>query len=143
MKKSAGVIIILNDNKILLTHPTNSRWVASFSFPKGGIEKDETKLKAAIRELKEETSIVVNKSQITNPDEPIVINYTDRKGEIYKRLYLYTVYINDISEIGLTDEIIPVHKLQKDELDWAGFISKKDAINKIFPRVAHLLDLIN
>ena len=39
MKKSAGVIIILNNNKILLSHATNARWEKTFSFPKGGIEK--------------------------------------------------------------------------------------------------------
>jgi len=40
MKKSAGVIIILNNNKILLSHATNAKWEKTFSFPKGGIEKD-------------------------------------------------------------------------------------------------------
>ena len=106
MKKSAGVIIILNNNKILLSHATNARWQGTFSFPKGGIEKGEKKKEAAIRELAEETSIVITKEQISNPDEAIIINYTDRNGETYKRLYLYTVYIEDISEIGLESEIV-------------------------------------
>ena len=47
MKKSAGVIIILNNNKILLSHATNARWEKTFSFPKGGIEKDEDVVQAA------------------------------------------------------------------------------------------------
>jgi 8-oxo-dGTP pyrophosphatase MutT (NUDIX family) len=143
MKKSAGVIIILNNNKILLSHATNARWEKTFSFPKGGIEKDEKKKDAAIRELVEETSIVITKEQISNPDEAIIVNYIDKSGVNYKRLYLYTVYIEDISEIGLESEIVPIENLQADELDWCGFLTKEEAKDKIFNRVEHLLDLIN
>lgn len=143
MKKSAGVIIILNNNKILLSHATNARWEKTFSFPKGGIEKDEKKKDAAIRELMEETSIVITKEQISNPDDAIIVNYIDKAGINYKRLYLYTVYIEDISEIGLESEIVPVENLQADELDWCGFLTKEEAKDKIFNRVEHLLDLIN
>ena len=49
---SAGGII-LNNNKIALVMQTNSTW----SFPKGKIEKDESRLQAAIREIKEETGL--------------------------------------------------------------------------------------
>jgi len=143
MKKSAGVIIILNNTKILLSHATNARWEKTFSFPKGGIEKDEKKKDAAIRELMEETSIVITKEQISNPDDAIIVNYIDKAGINYKRLYLYTVYIEDISEIGLESEIVPIEKLQADELDWCGFLTKEEAKDKIFNRVEHLLDLIN
>lgn len=143
MKKSAGIIIILNNNKILLSHATNARWEKTFSFPKGGIEKDEKKKDAAIRELMEETSIVITKEQISNPDDAIIVNYVDKAGINYKRLYLYTVYIEDISEIGLESEIVPIENLQADELDWCGFLTKEEAKDKIFNRVEHLLDLIN
>lgn len=142
MKKSAGVIIILNKEKVLLGHPSNSSWLNTFSFPKGGIEKDETKIRAAIRELKEETSISITKDLISNKDTPIVIEYCDKKGEIYKKLYLFTVYISSISEIGLDDEIIPIEKLQIDEMDWAGFMTKEQAKEKIFHRVQHVLDMV-
>jgi 8-oxo-dGTP pyrophosphatase MutT (NUDIX family) len=143
MKKSAGVIIILNNNKILLSHATNARCEKIFSFPKGGIEKDEKKKDAAIRELAEETSIVITKEQISNPDDAIIVNYIDKEGVNYKRLYLYTVYIEDISEIGLESEIVPIENLQADELDWCGFLTKEEAKDKIFTKVEHLLDLIN
>jgi 8-oxo-dGTP pyrophosphatase MutT (NUDIX family) len=143
MKKSAGVVIILNNTKILLSHATGARWEKTFSFPKGGIEKDEKKKDAAIRELAEETSIVITKEQISNPDDAIIVNYIDKEGVNYKRLYLYTVYIEDISEIGLESEVIPIENLQADELDWCGFLTKEEAKDKIFSRVEHLLDLIN
>ena len=143
MKKSAGVIIILNNNKILLCHPTKAKWFGSYSFPKGGINEGESEVDGALRELREESSIIVNKSQIKNIKDPIIVDYVDKKGVKYKRLYLYTVYINDISEIGLDSEIIPNEKLQLEEIDWCGFLTKNEAIPRIFHRVEHLLKMIN
>ena len=64
MDKSAGIIIILNNKKVLLAHPTNSRWTNTYSFPKGGIEEGESQIDAAIREFKEETSIEVSIDKI-------------------------------------------------------------------------------
>ena len=142
MNKSAGIIIILNKSKIFLCHSSNSSFSSTYSFPKGGIEKGEKKINAAIRELFEETSVVVTKKQITNPKEPVVINYINTRGFNYKIVYLYTVYIDDISEIGLDSEVIPLDQLQIGEVDWAGFLTKEESIPKIFHRVKHLLDLI-
>lgn len=141
MKKSAGVIIVLNNEKVLLGHPSNSPWKNTFSFPKGGIEKDETKIKAAIRELKEETSISISKDFISNK-EPIVVEYKDKKGKVYKKLYLFIAHISCISEIGLQDEVVPKENLQIEEMDWAGFMTKEEAKGKIFHRVEHILDLV-
>ena len=57
MKKSAGVIIILKNEKVLLCHPTRSKWFGTYSFPKGGIDEGETIKQAALRELFEDFSI--------------------------------------------------------------------------------------
>lgn len=141
MKKSAGVIIILDQSKVLLCHPTNAKWFGSYSFPKGQIDSGETEIQAAIRELEEETSVKIRPEQITNPKDPIIVEY-DRKGKKYKKLFLYTVYIKNLSEIGLTDETIPVDKLQAAEIDWAGFISLVEAEKRIFHRVKHLLNVV-
>lgn len=143
MNKGAIIIIILNNTKLLLSHPTNARWTKTYAFPKGGIEKGESKILAAIRELKEETSIEISEEKIIDKD-PIRILYSDKKGKVYKKLYLFKVYINDISEIGLTSEVIPKDKLQAAELDWCGFLTKEEAIDKIFYRIEEgLLNLIN
>jgi len=143
MKKSAGVIIILNKHKMLFCHPSNSKWFGTYSFPKGGVESGESEIDAALRELREESSVIVIKSQITNIKDPIIVDYQTKKGEKYKKIYLYTVYINDISEVGLDSEIIPTEKLQIEEIDWCGFLSKEEAKPRIFHRVAHLLDMVN
>ena len=53
-KKTAGGIIINKDHKIVLVNNSNKDW---WSLPKGGIEKNETTLEAAKREIFEETGL--------------------------------------------------------------------------------------
>jgi ADP-ribose pyrophosphatase YjhB (NUDIX family) len=142
VKRSAGVVIVLKNDKVLLCHPSNSRWFGTYSFPKGGIEEGESIIDAAIRELREETSVIINKSQISNIESPIVINYLNKKGTKYKSISLYTVYINDISEIGLESEVISKEKLQIEEIDWAGFLDKEEANLRIFHKTKSVLETI-
>ncbi len=140
MKKSAGVAIVLRNEKILLCHPSNAKWFGSYSFPKGGIDEGETIKEAALRELFEETSVKVDESRLSK--EPLVVDYMNykKKDVVYKRIYLYTLYINDISEIGLDSEVIPKERLQLEEIDWAGFITKEEAKTRIFHKSISVLD---
>ena len=143
MKQSAGVIIILNNEKILICHPSNNdKWFGSYSFPKGGIDEGETIKQAALRELFEETSVKIDESKISK--EPLVLDYMNykKKGVVYKRIYLFTLYISDISEIGLDSEVIPTDKLPFGEIDWAGFISKEEAKLRLFHRSVPMIDKI-
>lgn len=143
IKSSAGVIIILKGDKFLLCHPTGHKWVDSYSFPKGGIEKDETKIEAAIRELREETSLIINESMIENINNPIIIDYKNKRGFNYKKVYLFIVRINEISEVGLENETLDRSLLQLEEVDWCGFLSKSEANIRIFKRFSPLLNLLN
>lgn len=142
MKKSAGVIIILKNEKILLCHPSNAKWFGSYSFPKGGIDEGETIKQAALRELFEETSVKLDESKVSK--EPLVLDYMNykKKDVVYKRIYLFTMYINDISEIGLDSEVIPKDKLPLDEIDWAGFVTKEEAKLRLFHKSIPMLDKI-
>jgi ADP-ribose pyrophosphatase YjhB (NUDIX family) len=142
VKVSAGVIVILRNEKLLLCHPTGHKWIDSFSFPKGGVDVDESTIDAALRELREETSVIVDKSQIENLENPITVNYKNKKGVKYKKVILFIARINSVSDIGLDSDVIQRERLQLEEVDWAGFLTKEDAKIKIFHRFAHLLDLI-
>ena len=130
---SAGLVII-QDNEILLVHPTGSPWYGSYSIPKGHVEAGEEIIDAAKRETKEEIGISPEQLNIAdNPQE--FIDYTDKKGKVYKRVYYYIATPKE--PLSKKD-----FKLQKKEVDWAGFIGKKEAQKKIFGRFKKLLDYL-
>lgn len=70
-EKSCGCIIIEN-SKVLLIKQIKGIW----GFPKGHVEKDETELETAIREVKEETNIDVEIQE----DKRYTMNYKTDKG---------------------------------------------------------------
>jgi ADP-ribose pyrophosphatase YjhB (NUDIX family) len=133
MKRSAGLVIIY-DNKILLVHPTKHPWIHSFSIPKGMIEENETVLDAAIRETFEEVGLFIDKNQIKDNEEYLIC-YRDKHNKIYKKIYYYIVNLeyNDF-------DVIPFQNLQVEEVDWAGFLSKEEAIKRISPKLISVLD---
>jgi len=133
IKISAGLAII-QDNKILLVHPTNAPWWKTYSIPKGGTDKKEDALKAAIRETKEETGIKIKKKDIASSGHGF-IDYTDNKGKVFKRVYYFIAYPSKI--IKKTD-----FKPQFEEVDWVGFLNKNEAQKRIFGRFKPLLKLL-
>ncbi len=138
MKSSAGIIIKYKD-KILLCHPSDKSWTNTFTPPKGGINIGETEKQAAIRETLEEVGISVSPDQLNK--EPILIEYTSDKQKIYKKVYLFSLEITELSQIGLKDEVVPTKQLQAEEIDWAGFMTKEEATEKLFWRYSQIWDL--
>lgn len=138
MKISAGIIIKWK-GKILLCHPTGKSWTNTYTPPKGGVNLGEEIKDAAIRETFEETGIQISYSQLVN--EPILIEYHSEKNKIYKKVWLYVLAIDDLTEIGLSSDVVPVKQLQKEELDWAGFLSKEEAQGKLFWRYDHIFSI--
>jgi 8-oxo-dGTP pyrophosphatase MutT (NUDIX family) len=141
MNISAGVAIIFR-HKLLICHPTNNRWVNSFSLPKGGVDEGETYVDAAIRECWEEVGIKITPSQISNLNKPIKVDYVNKAGVLFKQAFVFIVKINSLSEIGLEGEIVPKEQLQASEIDWAGFLTAEEADEKIFYRFKPILDLL-
>jgi ADP-ribose pyrophosphatase YjhB (NUDIX family) len=125
---SSGFVII-QDNKILLVHPTNSKWYGTYSIPKGHIDFNEDLIDTAIRETTEEIGITINPRDIVGS-----YNFIDyvKDTKVYKRVYYFVV--NPSIPIKNTD-----FKLQKSEVDWAGFLSKKEASKRIFWRLNRVL----
>lgn len=132
---SAGLAVI-QDNKILLAHPTGAKWYGTYSLPKGHIEAGEGILDAALRETREEIGIDTTNLEVEDPVPHKFIDYTDKKGKVYKRVYYFIA--------RPTKDIEPEDfKLQWKEVDWAGFLSKEDAEKRIHWRFKEILDLIS
>ena len=149
MKESAGIVIRLRKSKLLLCRPTNKDLRLKsgtinklWGPPKGGIDSGETALDAAIRETREEIGLKIDKSEIKNSNKPITINYSNKNGSVYKKVYLFLVDIDSTSQLGLPTEEVPNSMLQVEEIDKAYFMNKTEANDKIFHRFKPLLDLI-
>jgi len=131
IKLTAGLAIIQNGS-ILLGHPTGSKWYGTYSIPKGEVEKGEDLLTAAIRETREEVGLSIDPKDVTDT-EPRYIDYKDKSGQVYKRVYYFIV--NPSTPIS-SDALTP----DKKEIDWAGFILKDKAAERIFWRLKPILD---
>lgn len=59
--RTSSRAIIIKNNKIYMIHSLTYNY---YTFPGGGIEKDETKIDALIREIKEEAGLIVIKDSI-------------------------------------------------------------------------------
>ena len=134
MEISAGLVII-QQKKILLAHPTNSPWYGTYTIPKGKIEGEESPLEAAIRETYEEVGIKIGPDDIKNKKNPGIIEYKNQTGNVYKTLYYFVAEPK-------RDIIVDRNKLEKREVDWAGFLDKDEALSRIFWRFEEMLDFI-
>ena len=59
METSCGFYILNKNNELLIIHPSLGKGNGSWGIPKGKMEKGETKLETAFRELKEETNLTI------------------------------------------------------------------------------------
>jgi ADP-ribose pyrophosphatase YjhB (NUDIX family) len=133
MIESAG-LLILQDNKMLLAHPTRAPWYGTYTIPKGKVEDGESYIDAALRETKEEVGIDIDTKDI-DPNYK-VINYTDSKNRIYKKVMYF------IAKPSIPIEI-DKSKLDKREVNWVGFVDKDDAMDRIFWRFAEMMDYLD
>jgi len=139
-KTSAGLAIIY-DNKILLAHPTNRRWYNSYGIPKGGVDKGETYLEAAIRETKEEVGITVPRKIIDKKENTFFVSSSSKKKKSYNKIvYYYIVKIDSLSQLGINDLRISKNQLQLDEVDWAGFLDYEEVQKRITPSQIPLIN---
>ena len=123
---SAGLVIIF-DGKILLGQSSGRKPNTGYGISKGGIEKGESNLKAAIRETREEFGIKVPKGLIDKQEYTFTL--TSRKYKYNKVIYYYILEIDDLSQIGLKSEDIPKKQLQLEEVANARFFNRSEAMN--------------
>ena len=100
-KSTGAVIFIINkERRYLLLHYPEGHW----DFPKGHIEKGESEKQAALREIKEETSITV-KAFIEGFKERIHYFHTFKNAPISKSVVFYLAH-SDTAEVTLSFEHI-------------------------------------
>ena len=80
--------------------------------------------------------------KISNPDDPIEVIYVDKKGITFKKTFVFIAKIKSLSEIQSETELLDKDRLQPSEVDWASFLTKDQAEEKIFFRFKPLLNLI-
>jgi 8-oxo-dGTP pyrophosphatase MutT (NUDIX family) len=138
---AAGIAIVY-DGKILLVHPANGSWVKPImGIPKGGIEPGEDILEAALRELNEETGISLSADKLDLDIQ--TVHVFDKNGNPKHALHYFVCKIKDLSEIGLDSLAVPKTQLQKEEIDWAGFVNIKEAYGKVSKAQLIILDRLS
>ena len=130
MKKeqSAGIIVIRQDgsDKKILLMKSYDFW----DFPKGGIEQDENKLQAAIREVKEETGITelkFNWGKVYYETEPF--------GKNHKVVYYF------LAETKTKDVIMGINpELGRPEHEEYAWVSFREAREMVVERIKKAID---
>lgn len=84
--------IIIKDQKVALVY---SKKYDYYKFPGGGIKKGETNIEALIREVKEETGLVVIENTICEFGKVLRIQKTDDDKIFYQENYYYLCNVLD------------------------------------------------
>lgn len=71
---SCGIILVNESREILMIHATNQQ---HWDIPKGTKNHDEREIEAALRELREETGIILSEDELTDLSWHIYNNYKD------------------------------------------------------------------
>ena len=108
---SAGVVIY-NDKKEALVLKANYK--PYWSFPGGWIEDNQTPIQAAVRELSEETGILIIPQRLKFL---YIINRVSNIMQSYQFIFEYSGMIDDFTSI----------KLQPEEIDDYKFVSREEA----------------
>jgi len=111
MEKSCGGVIFNKNNHILLIKHNQGHW----SFPKGHMEKGESDIETALREIKEEVALDV----FINRDIYAISSYTLPSG-IKKEVIYFLCYCEN-------DDVV----LQKSEVCEYLFLPYEEAIKQI------------
>lgn len=133
MVYSAGLVIICNA-RILLINPIGKNALGSYSIPKGMVEKGESILDAAMREVFEETGIAVEIKDI-NKERFEIKYYNLKTKKPFKKVYYYFCHIQN----DKLPKVLPKHQLQECEVKYAAFFVKEEAKKIIHWRQKQIL----
>lgn len=100
---SAGAVVYFKDEQedrleYLVLHYGNSHW----DFPKGKLEPGESNEMAAVREIKEETGLIVELDK--GFEHKLFYKFRSREGELVSKQVTFFVAQSKIKEIVLSEE---------------------------------------
>lgn len=108
-EKSCGAIIFNNKNEVLLIQQNSGNW----GFPKGHMEKGETEIQTAIREIKEETNLDI---QIDNSYR-YELSYLQREDMTKTVVYFVATLTNENKQVQIQEKELQNYKwTQKEEV---------------------------
>ena len=124
-EKSCGAVVYkIEENQIYILIEKMQR--GHYSIPKGHVEKDETEVETALREIKEETNLVVDID--TNFRE--VVSYSPYKGCIKDVIF----FVSKAKSFDLINQEIEVNSLlwlkPIEAIDILTFDSDKEVVKK-------------
>ena len=139
---ATGIAVFQDGRLLVVRRVAHDDFLAGeWELPGGGVDAGETIEQGAVRELKEETGIEVSPDKLDPaPDKVEVFN---KNGKYQNSIYYFTYQISDLAEIGLDSISVPKSQLQKEEVDWAGFIDIKDAYHKVARAQLIILDRLS
>ena len=111
-EKSCGCIIINKDKVLLVYERMHNFW----GFPKGHVEKNETEVETALREVKEEVGLEVE----IDKDKRHEQNYYISDKDIYKTIVLF------LAKPKNTDVKMQVEEIE--DFKWCSFEEALDTI---------------
>ncbi len=133
MKTSCGVLIINEFNEIFVGHSTGNKF---FDIPKGLLDEGETPIDCAIRECKEESSIVLDKKNLIDLG---LFKYNKEKN-----LHLFLIKVKkdsiDIGSLVCTSMFEHVYtKKMLPEADYFKWMKYEDVTNDCAKSMGKLL----
>ena len=99
---SAGVIIYRDTkpHQFLLLHYPAGHW----DFPKGHVEKNETAIQTALRELEEETSIKEEDVILDDDFEETIDYFYKKRGDLAHKKVIYLLGKSDTKDVEISEE---------------------------------------
>lgn len=104
-EKSCGAVIYKKNNNQINYLLICAKYDHHWSFPKGHVEKDETELQTALREIKEETNL----EPIIDVNFRNVITYSPRVG-ILKDVIFFIGLVNDNQKVKIQPSEVIAYK---------------------------------
>jgi 8-oxo-dGTP pyrophosphatase MutT (NUDIX family) len=125
--KSVGVAIVFHDKILLLHHPHDENFEGTLSIPKGRQEEGEVDIMTAIREVKEEVGINIPATWLSIAPRHTLTTHEGRE------IVYYTIHIELLKQIGMYSDTVNPMDYQREEVNWAGFMDKHEAMKNIHP----------